>query len=49
VSKQNGEDDGSVNRHDVAEIDDDHLGTGVDCLLERLGEQIAARVVKGTG
>jgi hypothetical protein len=49
VSKQDRQDGGSVDPHDVDEIEDDRLDTGVDCLLQRLRKQVARNVVKRAG
>jgi hypothetical protein len=46
VSKQNCQDSGAVDGHNLAEIEDYLFYTCVDRLLERFGEQITAAVVK---
>jgi S-adenosylmethionine:diacylglycerol 3-amino-3-carboxypropyl transferase len=48
VSKQNRQDGGAVDRHNLAEVEDYLLDLSVDGLLERLGEQITAAVVTRT-
>jgi hypothetical protein len=46
VSKQDCQDGGAIDRHNLAEVKDYPVDTCVDGLLERRGEQITAAVVK---